>query len=49
MAENDEQFLIAESCSSLALEIPHIFMSAYPGFIVFGQVNLNVFEKNKFF
>jgi hypothetical protein len=49
MSENEDKFLVIESCANLALEIPNTFMSAYPGFIVFGKVKLNAFEQNRFF
>jgi hypothetical protein len=47
METND--FLFSESCENFALDLPFIFMSSYPGVIVFGKVNKVGYITDKFF
>jgi hypothetical protein len=43
------EFLFSESCENFALDLPFIFMSSYPGIIVFGKVNKEGYINDKFF
>ena len=44
-----DSFPFSESCESFALDTPFLFISSYPGLIVFGKVNKKGFKKGQFF
>ena len=44
-----EKFCLQTSCLNLALKKDFCFISSFPGFVIFGFVTRNHYEKNKFF
>jgi len=46
---DEDNWSFSESCENLALDLPFLFISSYPGAIVFGKVNKSGYIKGKFF